>query len=86
MAASSADDIPTQLAALLGKKKVVQIRKTDENPPRISIIATINGKDKNHAAEDLLVPPRAMPPPPVWDHKWSSEPDAVANDLVEEKS
>ena len=56
MAASSADDIPTQLAALLGKKKVAQIRKTDENPPRISIIdviATINGKDKNQAAEDL---------------------------------
>ena len=52
----AADDIPTQLAALLGKKKVAQIRKTDENPPRISIItviATINGKDKNHAAEDL---------------------------------
>ena len=48
---------PTQLAALLGqKKKVAQIRKTDENPPRISIIdviATINGKDKNQAAEDL---------------------------------
>ena len=48
--------MPTQLAALLGKKKVAQIRKTDENPPRISIIdviATISGKDKNHAAEDL---------------------------------
>ena len=47
---------PTQLAALLGKKKVAQIWKTDGNPPRISIIdviAAINGKDKNHAAEDL---------------------------------
>ena len=56
MAASSTDDVPTQLAALLGKKKVAQIRKTDENPPRISIIdviATISGKDKNQAAEDL---------------------------------
>ena len=56
MAASSTDDIPTQLAALLGKRRVAQIRKTDENPPRISIIdviATISGKDKNQAAEDL---------------------------------
>ena len=56
MAASSTDDVPTQLAALLGKLKVAQIRKTDENPPRISIIdviATISGKDKNQAAEDL---------------------------------
>ena len=37
-------------------REVAQIRKTDENPPRISIIdaiATINGKDKNQAAEDL---------------------------------
>ena len=56
MAASSTDDFPTQLAALLGKRKVAQIRKTDENPPRISIIdviATMSGKDKNQAAEDL---------------------------------
>ena len=57
MAASSGDDIPAQLAALLGNKKVTQIRKTNENPPRISIIdvvATINQKDKkNQAAEDL---------------------------------
>ena len=37
MAASSADDIPTQLAALLGKE-VVQIRKTDETPPRVIMI------------------------------------------------
>ena len=37
MAASSTDDIPTQLAALLGKR-AVQVRKTDETPPRISVI------------------------------------------------
>ena len=51
MAASSADDIPTQLAPLLA-----HIRKVDENPPLVSIIdviAIINGKDKNQAAEDL---------------------------------
>ena len=35
MAASSADDIPTQLAALLGRE-AVQIRKTDESPPRVA--------------------------------------------------
>ena len=34
MPASSANDIPRQLTALLGKK-VAQIRETDENPPRI---------------------------------------------------
>ena len=33
MAAPSGDDIPVQLAALLGKE-VVRIRKTDETPPR----------------------------------------------------
>ena len=37
MAAPSGDDIPAQLAALLGRD-AVQIRKTDESPPRISII------------------------------------------------
>ena len=55
MAASSADDIPTQLAVLLGRQ-TVHIRKTDEDPPRISIIdviAVVTGKDKNQAAEDL---------------------------------
>ena len=40
MAASSRDDIPTQLAALLGKE-VTQIRKTSENPTRVSIIDAI---------------------------------------------
>ena len=53
MAASATDDIQTQLAVLLGRQ-AVHIRKTD--PPRISIIgviAAVNVKDKNHAAEDL---------------------------------
>jgi hypothetical protein len=55
MAASATDDIHTQLAVLLGRQ-TVHIRKTDEDPPRISIIdviAAVTGKDKNHAAEDL---------------------------------
>ena len=37
MAASSGDDVPTQLAALLGRE-IFRIRKTDETPPRVSII------------------------------------------------
>ena len=55
MTSSSADDIPTQLAALLGKK-TVQIRKTDENPPRVSVIdviAAIVGKSHDHASKHL---------------------------------
>ena len=36
MAVSSADDIPNQLAALLGIK-TVRIGKTDEVPPRMSV-------------------------------------------------
>ena len=55
MATSSGDDIPTQLAALLGHA-IKRLRITDEVPPRISIIdviATISGKVKNQAAEDL---------------------------------
>ena len=55
MAGSSGDDIPTQLATLLGKE-VVQIRKTEETPPRVSVIDVISafvGKDARHAAEQL---------------------------------
>ena len=55
MAASSVDDIPTQLAALLGKE-VKQIRKTDEKPSRVSVIdliSIITGKVSRHAAEQL---------------------------------
>ena len=55
MAASSADDIHTQLAVLLGRR-TVNIWRTDEDLPRISIIdviAVVSGKDKNQAAEDL---------------------------------
>ena len=37
MAASSGDDIPTQLGALLGKE-TVRVRKTNEHPPRVSIV------------------------------------------------
>ena len=54
MAASSGDDIPTQLAALLGRR-TVQIRKTNETPPRISIIdvaIAVTGKIHHDAAQD----------------------------------
>ena len=57
MAASSGDDIPAQLAALLGKE-IVRIRKTDESPPRISVIdvaVVITGKDANNAARAVGV-------------------------------
>ena len=40
MAASSGHDVPTQLAALLGRE-VVNIRKTSETPPRISVIDVV---------------------------------------------
>ena len=53
MAASSTDDVPTQLAALLGKE-AVQIRKTDRNPPQASIydvISAVTGLNGNHAGK-----------------------------------
>ena len=55
MAASSGDDIPAQLAALLGHKNK-RIRITDEVPPRISVIdlaTAITMKDANQAAEQV---------------------------------
>ena len=55
MAASSRDDIPTQLATLPGRE-IVQIRKTGENPPRISIIdvaIAVTGKTHHDAAQDF---------------------------------
>ena len=55
MAASSRDDVPTQLAALLGRG-TVQIRKTNEIPPRISIIdvaVAVTGKIHHDAAQDF---------------------------------
>ena len=51
MAASSADDIPEQLAALMGIASV-RIRKTDEAPPRVSVIdvaVAVTGHDANYA-------------------------------------
>ena len=50
-----ADDIPTRLAALLGRE-TVQIRKTDETPPRISVIdvaVAVTGKNAKKAAQDV---------------------------------
>ena len=55
MAASSGDDVPTQLAALLGRE-VVHIRKTNETPPRISVIdvvEAITGQVKSNAGKTL---------------------------------
>ena len=54
MAASSADDIHTQLAGLLGKRAtdIVNIRMTQEDPPGISVIdvvQVITGMTKNNA-------------------------------------
>ena len=45
-------DIPRQLAALLGRE-TVQVRKTDETPPRISVIdviSAISGHNSSNAA------------------------------------
>ena len=53
MAASSGDDVPTQLAALLGRD-IARIRKTNQTPPKVSVIdvvQAITGKDARHAAE-----------------------------------
>ena len=55
MAASSGDDVPTQLAALLGRE-IARIRKTNQTPPKVSVIdvvQAITGKDARHAAEDV---------------------------------
>ena len=55
MATSSGDDVPTQLAALLGRE-TVRIRTTDGTPPKISVIdviSAVTGKDARHAAEQL---------------------------------
>ena len=45
-----------QLAVLLGRHGPQNIRKTDGNPPRISVIdvvMAITGQDANHAARDF---------------------------------
>ena len=55
MATSSSDDIPAQLAALLGNA-VTRLRITDEVPPRISAIdlaTAITRKGANKAAEQV---------------------------------
>ena len=55
MATSSSDDIPAQLAALLGNA-VTRLRITDEVPPRISVIdlaTAITRKGANQAAEQV---------------------------------
>ena len=53
MGASSGDETPAQLAALLGYP-AKQIRITDEGPPRMSVIdlaTAITKKDANHTAQ-----------------------------------
>ena len=55
MAASSGDDVPTQLAALLSRE-ILRIRKTDETPPRVSIIdvvMAVTGGSQHDAARSL---------------------------------
>ena len=55
MADPAGESIAGQLAALL-RTSLVQIRKTDEAPPRASVIAVIaalTGKNANHSAECL---------------------------------
>ena len=55
MVASSGDDVPTQLAALLGSDRV-NIRKTSATPSRISaidVVEAITGKTKNNARNSL---------------------------------
>ena len=52
MMASSAGDIPTELAAMLGRESV-QIRKTNDQPPQISVIdvvVAITGQNQSNAA------------------------------------
>ena len=54
-AVSSGDDVPRQLAALLGRE-AVRIRRTDENPPRVSIIdvtMAVSGGSQHDAAKSL---------------------------------
>ena len=55
MAASSGDDVPTQLAALLGKGDALVIRKTDEVPPRALVVDLIAGGILNlHGKNDAF--------------------------------
>ena len=52
-AASSADDIPNQLAVLLGTE-TVRFRKTDEPPARVSVIdvaVPVTGHDAKYASQ-----------------------------------
>ena len=56
MAAAPGDDIQQQLATLLGRKSVGQIRKTNTTPPQISVVdvaAAITGKSHDAAAQDF---------------------------------
>ncbi len=49
-------DIRQQLATLLGRETVGPIRKTDEEPPRVSVIdvaTLVTGKDARKAAQDV---------------------------------
>ena len=55
MGASSGEDLPMQLAVLLGRE-AVQLRRTDETPPRVAVVdvaALITGKNHDAAAQDF---------------------------------
>ena len=63
MAAGPADDIPTQLAALLGRE-TIQIRRTDQNPPQASIydvISAVTSLNGNHAGKLTVILQRSIP-------------------------
>ena len=58
MAASSGDDIKTQLANILGRPlaRIGQIRKTDETPPRIfviDVVIAITGKNPRNVTRNI---------------------------------
>ena len=77
MAASSGDDVPTQLAALLGRE-IFRIRKTDETPPGVSIIdvvMAVTGGSQHDAARSLRRLSDQYPEVgPNWSHLLQAAP------------
>ena len=50
------EDVPQELATLLGRSCAVSIRRTDERPPRLSVIDVsilVTGKDARKTAQDI---------------------------------
>ena len=64
MAAAPGDDIHQQLATLLIRESVVQIRKTNTTPPQISVVdvdAVITGKGRDLRCAPDSTRARALP-------------------------